>query len=153
MPAIDQDKFLRTIGLRRAAEAEMADLTTEQKLVLDSYTTGVNDFINTHKDNLPIEFSLLGYVPEQWTPLDSVTWGKVMSYDLSGNYTDEILRAALTAKFGAESANQLMPTTPGAGTPMIVPAGISYDGMDKALALVDLQGQMELCYRRPGRFG
>lgn len=141
--ALDQDKFLRTIGLRRAAEAELASMTAEQKNILESYAKGINDFINTHKDNLPIEFTLLGYVPEQWVPLDSITWGKVMAYDLGGNYDNEILRAALTDKFGAEQANQLMSLSPGVGTPMVVPPGVSYKGMDAALALVNLQSQTQ----------
>ena len=75
--AIKQDRFLRTIGLRRAAQAEMPSLGAEELQILENYSRGVNLFIDTHKDNLPIEFSLLGYVPEPWTPLELSFLGKV----------------------------------------------------------------------------
>ena len=140
--AINQDRFLRTIGLRRAAEAEMPSLGAEDLKILEDYSKGINLFIDTHKDNLPIEFNLLGYVPEPWTPLDSVSWGKYMAYDLSGNYTREILRAALVDKLGADKAAFLLPTDPADNTPLIVPQGANYAGMDKALALVDLQAEV-----------
>lgn len=140
--AVDQDRFLRTIGLRRAAQAEMPGIGAEELQILENYSKGVNLFIDTHKDNLPIEFNLLGYVPEPWTPLDSVSWGKYMAYDLSGNFSREILRASLVDKLGADKAAFLLPTNPAENTPLIVPNGVNYAGMDKALALVDLQSEL-----------
>jgi penicillin G amidase len=140
--AIKQDRFLRTIGLRRAASAEVADLSPDERLALESYAKGINDFIDTHQDNLPIEFSLLGFKPEPWTIVDSLTWGKVMAYDLSGNYTREILRADLVEKLGAAQAGALLPTNPASGTPLIVPTGVSYANMDQNLALLDSQAEL-----------
>ncbi len=137
--AIEEDRFLRTIGLRRAASAEEADLTPDQRQILDSYAAGVNAFITSHQDNLPVEFSLLGFKPEPWTALDTLTWGKVMAYDLSGNYTREILRANLVNKLGANMASQMLPTTGGANTPLIVPQGASYAAMEATAQLVNLQ--------------
>ncbi|NWJ48374.1 MAG: penicillin acylase family protein [Chloroflexi bacterium] len=136
--ALDNDKFLRTIGLRRAAEQELPLLAPEARTIIESYSQGINAFIDTHKDNLPIEFTLLGFTPEPWTPLDSVTWGKVMAYDLGGNYTNEILRAALVEKLGEKDAALLLPLNGAEGTPLIVPNGVSYVDMEKSLALVDL---------------
>ncbi|HEX2914273.1 MAG TPA: penicillin acylase family protein [Chloroflexia bacterium] len=139
--ALSQDRFLRTIGLRRAAAAEESDMTPDERQILENYAAGVNAFIDTHQDNLPLEFSLLGFKPEHWTPLDSITWGKVMAYDLSDNYGKEILRASLVDKLGADKAAALLPTSPAGNTPLIVPQGVSYKGMDQNLALVTLQEQ------------
>jgi penicillin G amidase len=136
--SIKEDRFLRTIGLRRAAEIELAKVAPADLQILEYYAKGVNAYIENRKDNLPIEFTLLGYKPEPWTPLDSLTWGKVMSYDLGSNYSREILRASLIEKFGAEQAQFMLPFGPNAGSPLIVPTGVSYKGMEEALNLVKI---------------
>ena len=137
--AIEEDRFLRTIGLRRAASAEVNELQPDERRVLENYAKGVNAFINTHQDSLPIEFTLLGFKPEPWTILDTLTWGKVMAYDLSGNYTREILRANLVNKLGVDKAQALLPTTGSENTPLIMPQGASYAGLEPAFELVKLQ--------------
>ena len=40
------------------------------------------------------------FKPEPWAPVNSLTWGKAMAYNLGGNMDDELLRAALLAKGG-----------------------------------------------------
>lgn len=80
---ITQDRFLRTMGLGRAARADLAVMSDELKHILQQYANGVNFFIDTHRDNLPLEFTILGFKPAPWEPVDTVAWGKVMAYDLS----------------------------------------------------------------------
>ena len=65
-------KFIRTIGLARAADLDAALLSTETHLALDAYADGVNKLIEQRGDALPIEFVLLGYKPERWTATDSL---------------------------------------------------------------------------------
>ena len=50
--------------------------------------------------------------PEPFTPVDSLTWAKMMAWDLAGNARDEIRRARFTAALGAERAAQLLPPVP-----------------------------------------
>ena len=53
--------------LRRIAEDGYTTLTTEDRAAFAAYTRGVNQFIATHRDNLPVEFTLLGYQPRPWS--------------------------------------------------------------------------------------
>ena len=115
------DRFLRTIGLYRAAQADLAMLPAETKATLNAYADGVNAFIDTHQDRLPLEFILLGYRPEPWTPTDTVAWGKVMCMNLGGNWERELFRQKLMAAVGEEKASELMPPYPEDG-PFIVPS-------------------------------
>jgi len=117
--ALEADRFMRTIGLRRAAEAEFAGVDDEERRVLEAYARGVNGFIETHRSRLPVEFTLLRFRPEPWTPTDSVACMKVMAWDLSANWKSELLRARLVAKLGPERAATLeLPVHP--DTPAIV---------------------------------
>lgn len=82
--AVTNDKFFRAFSLRYAAELSWDGYDAKSKKVLEWFAEGVNAFIE--EGNLSYEFTLLGYEPEQWTPIDSLTIGKYMAYDLGGNW-------------------------------------------------------------------
>ena len=82
--AVENDKFFRAFSLRYAAELSWDGYDAQSKQVLEWFAEGVNAFME--EDNLSYEFALLGYEPEPWTPIDSLTIGKYMAYDLGGNW-------------------------------------------------------------------
>jgi penicillin amidase len=55
----------------------------------------------------PIEFQLLGIAPATWEPVDSLAIGRLLAWRLDENHQAELVRAALSAKFGEASARQL----------------------------------------------
>jgi penicillin amidase len=116
------DRFLRTIGMRRAAEEERAHLDPESDAALSAYAAGVNAWISAHRARLPIEFTLLRYQPEPWTPTDTLAFGKLLAWTLGGNWRYELLRAQLIARFGVDGMRFLIPPY-SAGAPTIVPSG------------------------------
>lgn len=99
-PAVEADRWLRVLGLRRVAEKEAALLTAETRALMLAYASGVNAYLDRGK--LPIEFSLLRYRPERWQIVDSLTWIRFMDWSLSVNWEAELLRTQLTARLGAE---------------------------------------------------
>jgi penicillin amidase len=117
---LDIDRFMRTLGLRRAAARDWTLADDATRAILQAYADGVNAYIASHRDRLPLEFVLLGVDPDPWTPVDTLLWGKVMAYSLSSSYGSELLRATMIAELGVEATQQLMPPYPGEG-PFIVP--------------------------------
>ena len=75
---LNSDRFLRTIGMRRAAEAEAARLDGESAAALHAYAAGVNAYVARNGSRLPLEFTLLRYRPEPWVPADSLAFGKLL---------------------------------------------------------------------------
>ena len=106
------DRFMRTLGLYRVAEANLAHVSPDLRRLVEAYAAGVNAYIDDPGGPLPPEFVLLGYRPERWRPADSVVWGRVMALRLSGNWTDEILRARLARRLSAAQVNALWPDYP-----------------------------------------
>jgi penicillin amidase len=123
---LDTDRFLRTLGLRRAVERDWAQTDADTRAILEAYAAGVNAYVDTHRDRLPLEFTLLGVDPEPWTPVDTLAWGGVMSYSLCGNYEDELLRARLIATVGQTATLELMPPYPASGPFIVPPEARSY---------------------------
>lgn len=112
--AIDTDKQFRTFSLRNAAEKSFDTYSDDAKQVLEWYADGVNEFIGEVKDNgkLSYEFKLLGYEPEPWTPIDSLTIGKYMAYDLGGKWTPQAMRHWALNNYSEEKAQDLFITYP-----------------------------------------
>jgi penicillin amidase len=107
---IPQDRFLRTVGFGRAARAAWAATSPWAQEQVNAYVAGVNAFIATHHGaQLPPEFSLLRFEPEPWSGPDVIVWVKMMAWDLSANYSFELLRHDLTRTVGAERMAQLLP--------------------------------------------
>lgn len=101
------DCWLRTLGFEEAARRDLELLDDEARRSLAAYYRGVNAFVESHRRRLPIEFRLLRFQPEPFSPMDAVVWGKVMSWGLCGNWDSELVRAALIAKVGPERAAEL----------------------------------------------
>ena len=108
--ALSTDKFFRTFSLRHAAEQSWAGYDEESKQVLEWFAEGVNTFIDEVKgtNKLSFEFKLLGYEPEYWTPIDSLTIGKYMAYDLGGNWNLQAFRHWALQNYSEEEVEELL---------------------------------------------
>ena len=114
--AVPQDRFLRTVGFGRAARSAWERMPEWAKSQINAYVAGVNAFIATHHGStLPLEFTLLRFEPEPWSGVDVVVWVKMMAWDLSANYSFELLRDDLVRAVGVERMRQLMPPYPADG--------------------------------------
>jgi penicillin amidase len=134
-PAIEADRWLRILGLRRVAEKEVALLDAETREWMLAYASGVNAFMERGK--LPLEFSLLRYRPERWQIADSLTWIKYIDWSLSVNWEAELLRAQLIARLGPERATSL-DSPYAASNPITLPPGTDWSHLGReALARAD----------------
>lgn len=124
--AIDTDKHFRTFSLRVAGEESYKEYSDEAVDVVNWYTEGVNAFIGEAKrgGSLSYEFQILGYTPEAWTPVDSVTIGKYMAYDLGGNWDALAIRHWALNNFEEEKAKELFIEYP-ANAPSIIAANLA----------------------------
>ena len=113
---VPQDRFLRTVGFGRAARTAWERMPDWARAQVDAYVAGVNAFINTHHGSeLPPEFTLLRYEPEPFSGPDVAVWVKMMAWDLSGNYSFELLRDDLIRAVGEVRMHELMPPYPANG--------------------------------------
>jgi penicillin amidase len=122
---LEQDRFIRTLGWHRTAAQELELLDDEVRAALEAYADGVNAYVDTHRDRLGLEFAVLSLTgvevaPEPWTPTDTLTWGKVMSWQLSGNMDTELLRAHIVDRLGTPAVDVLLPPY-ASDAPVIVP--------------------------------
>lgn len=126
---VKTDAYVRTLGWRRVAEAELGLLSPSTRRYLDAYAAGVNSYLRGRSaGDLSLEYALLGAqglrdTPEPWTAADSVSWLKVMGWQLGSNVNLETSRALVTAKLGAARASALYPDYPLSGYDPVVGRG------------------------------
>ena len=116
--ALATDRFMRTLGVRRAADASLAKLDPGTRKLLDAYAAGVNAFLATHPVPPP-EFWLLRTQPEPWTAADSIAWSKMLAWDLGANWRNELLRMRLAQTLPLARIEELLPPYPGDAPPKI----------------------------------
>ena len=143
------DKFIRTLGLKRAAEKQYESYPIEYKRHIQAYADGVNAGFARLGWALPPEFMILGVKPGNWGPADSVAWSLMMALDLGGNWQKEFLRLELSATMSTEHIWQVLPPYPGEAPASSVDFAKMYrdlglfkektDSPNKSSALIELK--------------
>lgn len=113
--ALDSDRFELQLGLLKTAQLEWSQLggTDPSRDALVAYAQGVNDRIDEAESShqLPAMFTLLGYKPQPWTPIDSLIVKGDMTQTL--NFTDTPLVMALLEKsLGPDLTSEWFPVLP-----------------------------------------
>jgi penicillin amidase len=119
---VSLDVLARTVGLNRIAREELRGLPAETMTLLEQFSAGVNACIVHRRGRLPIEFDLLDYVPEPWTPLDSVAVFGEFRWYLTGRLP-VIAIPELAKRVLGDGALYRAFLTPEAGQESIVPPG------------------------------
>ncbi len=84
---VELDTTSRTVGLNRIAAAEWATLSPEVQATLESFTAGINAFMQQCPvEQLPVEFGLLGYRPTPWKPVDCLVIENEFRWYLTGRF-------------------------------------------------------------------
>ncbi len=100
---LPHDREQRILGLRVAARKSLEVSSAQTRSHFEAYARGVNAYIESHRDRLPIEFRILRYSPRPWTPEDSALIAAQMVKDLNHYpYRDALEREKILAKLGPE---------------------------------------------------
>ena len=107
---LKSDKEQRILGLRAAARKTLESFSPENRARFEDYARGVNAYIESHRDHLPLEFRVLRYTPKPWLPEDSTTIAAQMVKDLSHD-PSLLSREKILDKLGPDLANDLYPNS------------------------------------------
>ncbi len=118
------DKMFKTIGIKNTAQHILDSMNTEAKKILQAYSDGVNFYLKNNDGKLPVEFSLLGYQPQLWSPLSSIIVVRMMAWELNISWWTDISFTILAQKYGAEKVSEILPDYP-ENAPTIIPPELS----------------------------
>ena len=122
---LNRDIEARRIGLKLGAERSLAftNLNPKTKKILESYSAGVNAWITSLTPaTFPMEYKLLDFEPELWSPAKAMLLLKYMANMLTGYETDfENTNAVKLLSYNV--FNELFPDFPDSLLDPIIPSG------------------------------
>lgn len=124
------DRFFRRLGMVYGAEqtAQYVEQNNpDMKVAIDAYAKGVNAYIKSLKpEEIPFEYKLLNYKPEEWTPLKTYLFQMYMAYDLTGRgATTDLQMTNAKNHFGYEDFDKLFTNVKDSLDP-IIPKGTAF---------------------------
>jgi len=104
---LDSDEFNVKMDFAGGAQANLDLLAgTETGRVVEAYAEGVNAHIE--REALPVEFGLLDYEPDPWTPADTMLMESQIAWSLTGSFRT-LEREVVAAELGADAVAELYP--------------------------------------------
>jgi penicillin amidase len=100
---VDYDHLMRALRMSDKSRLMLSQCGPALIKAVEAFSDGVNQFIEQNRDNLPLEFSLLGYEPEEWLPVHSLNLVGHMAWGLTQPWSSEILVHLLGEKLGPKS--------------------------------------------------
>lgn len=110
------DILLRALEISAKSEMIYESLNQEQKEILLAYAEGINQYIKQNSKKLPIEFKILGYKPEKWTPENSLNIIGYIAWDLVSAWNSEILLFQLQQQIDSTLFPDFIPNYDGDST-------------------------------------
>jgi penicillin amidase len=105
--ALESDRESRRLRTRRIAEDAYVTMPAADRAAMAAYARGVNAFIATHLDKLPLEFTLLKYQPRPWSVVDSLLICIYMFRDLTSTWKTDLIKRNMLAQGDAAKVNYL----------------------------------------------
>lgn len=125
------DRMFRRLGMVYGAEkteANINETNPNMKATVDAYTAGVNAYIKQlDPADLPFEFKLMNYAPEDWTPKKTYLFLMFMSYDLTGRSASVDLQMTNTRDYLGYDLFDKLYTNHQDSLDPIIPKGTLYE--------------------------
>jgi penicillin G amidase len=123
---LETDRAARTFGFSRLGKADLKCSSDSVRQMLVAYAQGVNAVIDSEQARVPVECMLLRFKPEPWTPEDTMSWIRLVFWQMSRAWYGEIIRAQVIEAVGEEHAKELDIRYPDEN-PVALPDGIEFN--------------------------
>lgn len=108
--AVAGDINARKLRYRGSMSAEYASYSPDTQAILKAFTSGINAYIDSVRNDLPIEFRAAGFEPEHWEPEDCLS--RNAAFSMTSGAEAETYVAHLVSELGPEKAAALLPLDP-----------------------------------------
>ncbi len=120
---LQRDRTTRRRGMPYGAEKALEEMNKDPKTweIVTAYADGVNAYISSlEPKDYPLEYKILDFAPEEWTPIKTAHLLKNMTRTLAGGSSD--IRTSNTIQyFGADFVEKFFTADPELNDPIIPP--------------------------------
>jgi len=106
---VETDLLMRSLRITEKSVKVITVSDHRMIAALQAFSDGVNQYMESHTDSLPVEFSILGYKPEPWEMEHSVNLIGYMAWDLTMPWKTEMALYKISQKVNEERMKDLVP--------------------------------------------
>jgi penicillin amidase len=106
---VETDILMRSLRMPEKSRMILEDADDPMARACWAFADGVNQYITTHIDRLPLEFIILRYKPQEWLPEHSINLVGYMGWDLRLSWDEEVVLDKIRRLFGDAKAKELVP--------------------------------------------
>ena len=103
------DIYFRTWKINDVAEKMVKKMDVNNRRIFQRFCDGINFRASEVVNDLPIEFKILGFKPDKWTPITVAGYARMMAHEMSGSWKPEVVFGAIEAYFGMDKLKELLP--------------------------------------------
>ncbi len=107
---VERDRMARLVRYRGDMESEWTSYSPDTEAIATAFAKGVNAYVESAGEKLPIEFALLDFKPGQWEPEHCIL--RIAGLMMTRNARQEVARAEMLTKLGPEITEKYLPTDP-----------------------------------------
>lgn len=149
--ALPVDQLSRRVGFRHAAQLQLEQVSAEGRVLIESYTAGVNAGFQHGFAKRPHEFVVLGINPTPWAAVDVLAYLKLQPWFMASNWDSELARLRILLADGPEALLALDPSMHDVSGEIVPNLGTPSPG---AVSMVDRFAQdiaaVQAIFPRPG---
>jgi len=127
------DILLRSLQIPAKSKVVLDSISPKMLVALEAFADGINQYIDENSNDLPMEFTILGYKPEKWKPEYSINLIGYMAWDLSMAKKTEIVLHKVKSIVSDSKYKDLIPDMGLQKTAVFPDFGISGDIADSTL--------------------
>lgn len=109
---VEADLLLRALRIPEKSRMLLDEMSEEMRRASEAFSDGVNQYMKSLDGDLPVEFAILGYAPEEWKPEHSANVIGYMAWDLTMPWDTEVVHHKIRQKVGAEMYRDIYPDIP-----------------------------------------
>jgi penicillin amidase len=106
---VQTDLLMRALRIPEKSRLVLAKTEKHILRAVEAFAGGVNFYIRNHRKNLPPEFTILGYKPDEWKPEHSLNLVGYMAWDLTLSWYSEVLLDKIRREVGEAMTQELLP--------------------------------------------
>jgi penicillin amidase len=107
---VSLDKLSLILGLDSLTQRHYREVSEQSQKWLEKYAQGINAYLNQIGNDLPIEFILMDFKPETWSPQDCLLQNRLMSWFLNFNWKADVLYWGLASALPAAKFREIWPS-------------------------------------------
>ncbi|WP_456424576.1 penicillin acylase family protein [Lutibacter sp.] len=106
---LEADRFAKIMGFQRNSVSAIQTFSSKEMSYLKAFVQGINNYIQSCANELPLEFTVLSYKPTPFTIEEIIALSNFQAYASNHNWKYEMMRSQAIDELGEKKGREFVP--------------------------------------------